>query len=378
MDTEKGLCSIVVPCWNASSYIDKCFQSIKDQSYKNIEVIVVDNHSTDDSREKISTNFKCLKPTVIENPSNYGFAKAVNQGIKASKGEYVLTMNLDLTLDKDFIEKMIGVVSTDHIGSASGKLYRFPEDFGGKKIIDTTGHMLLANRDIKNRGEMEVDRGQYDDKKDIFGVCAAAGLYRREMLEDIKVADQYFDEDYFASYEDTDLDWRALSRGWRSVFVPEAIGYHKRKAFGWNFTDEMISNSKRNKFLTTVKNDHLLNYLLDLPVIFSYELENVLYKHFRNYNAFILSYGKMLMSLPLAIKKRLMFTRRRNLSPFKFRKYIVYEWGDIRKVIDVLLLFALIYVLTKLMGVRNTFYLALFIFLVFNPMVFLIKRKLHR
>jgi GT2 family glycosyltransferase len=297
----------------------------------------------------------------------------MNQGIAVSKGEFVFALNLDVELEPDYIEKLVDALKDPKLGSAIGKLYRPPEYFDGKKIIDTTGHVLLANRGINSRGELEEDLGQYDGKTDIFGVCAAAGMYKRKMLDDVKVAGEYFDEDYFASFEDTDLDWRAILRGWKSIYVPSAIGYHKRKAFDWNFTNEMIANSKRNKFLTAMKNDSIINYIIDLPVILSYEIENILYKHFKNYRLFFLGYYKMLMGLPSALKKRALFAGRSRISPLSFRKYIYYEKDDILKVRDLFALAALILVLSWTIGGRNTFYLALFIFLILNPAVYFFK-----
>lgn len=369
----KGLISIIIPSWNARDYIGKCFNSVKAQHYANIEVIVVDNGSTDDSKELIRRFANGLKTSIIENPANYGFAKAMNQGIAASKGEFVLALNLDVELEPDYVEKLVKTFQDPKIGSATGKLYRPPEFFEGRKMLDTTGHILLANRGINNRGEMEEDIGQYDDKTDIFGVCAAAGMYRREMLEDVKVGGEYFDEDYFASFEDTDLDWRAVLRGWRSVFVPSAVGYHKRKAFDWNYTDEMLSNSRRNKFLNAVKNDSLINYIIDLPVILSCEIENILYKHFKNYRLFFLSYYKMLAGVPLALKKRFLFIGRSKISPFSFRKHIVYESKDFSKILNLLELALFIWLLTWLIGGRNAFFLAIFVFLIFNPAVYYLK-----
>ena len=367
--------SVIIPCWNARDYIEKCFNSVKAQSYASIEVIVVDNGSTDDSKKLIRRFANGLKISIIENPANYGFAKAINQGIAASKGKFILTLNLDVELSPDYIEKLAKAFSDPLIGSAIGKLYRPPEYVKGKKILDTTGHILLANRGVNSRGELEEDAGQYDGKKDIFGVCAAAAMYRRTMLEDVKADGQYFDEYYFASYEDADLDWRAVLRGWKSVFVPEAIGYHKRKAFDWNYTDEMLSNSKRNKFLTEVKNDYLINYIIDLPIIFSYEIENLLYRHFKNYHLFFLGYYKMLMGLPGALKKRFLFAGRRKISPFEFRKHIVYERQNFRKILDLLGLIAFIWFLSWFIGGKNTFYLAVFVFFVLNPIVYYIKGR---
>jgi GT2 family glycosyltransferase len=371
----KDLVSIIIPCWNARDYIEKCFSSVKAQIYANIEVIVVDNGSSDDSKQLVRRFANGLKISIIENPANYGFSGAMNQGIEASKGEFVFALNLDVELEPDYIEKLVKEFNDPSIGSAIGKLLRPPEYFDGKKIIDTTGHILLANRGINSRGELEEDNGQYDGKTDIFGVCAAAGMYRRGMLEDVKVGGEYFDEDYFASFEDTDLDWRAVLRGWRSVFVPAAVAHHKRKAFDWNYTDEMLSNSRRNKFLNAVKNDYLINYLIDFPVIFAYELENILYKHFKNYHLFFLSYYKMILALPKAFRKRMQFRGRRKIAPLAFRKYIVYEPDDHRKAMEMVFILAFITVLAHFFGAAKIWLFAVFIFFVLNPAIYYMRGK---
>jgi len=348
---------------------------VKAQSYAGIEVVVVDNGSIDGSKELARRFTNGLRLSIIENPKNFGFAKALNQGIFASKGEFVLALNLDVELEPDYIEKLVAAFIEPAIGSATGKLYRPPERVGGKKILDSAGHILLASRVVLNRGDEEEDKGAYDYQEEIFGVCAAAAMYRREMLEQVRISGEYFDGDFFASYEDVDLDWRAKNAGWNSIFVPEAIAYHVRRAFGWNASDEMLSNSKRNKFLCVVKNEYVLNYLIDLPITISYGLEHLLYDHYKNYHLFALTIIKKLMAFPRALKKRFEVRKTRKISPFAFRKHIVYGREDILKVRDILALAALIWLFSWLIGGRNTFYMAVFVFFILNPLVYYIKGR---
>lgn len=371
----KDLVSVIIPCWNARDYIEKCLNSVKAQSYPNIEVIVVDNGSTDDSKELIHRFANGLKISIIENQKNYGFAKALNQGISASKGEFALALNLDVELQPDYVEKLVAAFKDPALGSATGKLYRPPKMAGGKKILDSAGHVLLASRVALNRGDEEEDKGSYDFQKEIFGVCAAAAMYRREMLEQVKISGEYFDSDFFASYEDVDLDWRAKNAGWNSIFIPEAVAYHVRRAFGWNASDEMLSNSKRNKFLSVVKNEYFLNYLIDLPITLSYGLEHLLYDHYKNYHLFALTIIKKIRAFPRALRKRFETRKTRKISPFAFRKHIVYGREDILKVRDIAALAALIWLLSWLIGGRNTFYLAVFVFFILNPLVYYIKGR---
>lgn len=369
----KGLVSIIIPCWNARNYIEKCLNSVKAQSYASVEVIVVDNGSADDSKELIRRCANGLKISIIENRENLGFAKAINQGIEASRGEFVFALNLDVELMPDYIKKLVAAFKEPSIGSATGKLYRRPEMVGGRKILDSTGHVLLASRVVLNRGDEEEEKGTYDGRKEIFGVCAAAAMYRREMLEQVKISGEYFDSDFFASYEDVDLDWRAANAGWNSIFVPQAVGYHVRRAFGWNATDEMLSNSRRNKFLCIVKNEFFLNFLIDLPILIAYGLENLLYNHFKNYRLFALTIVKKFSAFPRALRKRFEARRTRKISPFAFRKHIAYGREDWLKVRDLIGLLVVILLLTRLIGGRNTFFLAIFIFFIFNPAVYYLK-----
>jgi GT2 family glycosyltransferase len=118
------------------------------------------------------------------------------------------------------------VKKSEGIGMASGKLYKMSGN-GSAKLLDTTG-IEMPYYFQRPRGDAQEDRGQYDKEEYVFGPCGAAPLYRRQMLEDIKINGEYFDEDFVNYVEDVDLAWRAQLRGWMCAYAPRAIAYHFR------------------------------------------------------------------------------------------------------------------------------------------------------
>lgn len=200
---------------------------------------------------------------VVKNVKNMGFAYAVNQGIIESMGEYVLTLNPDVIINEGYIDILLEKIKADkRIGAISGKLLSMEN----KKMLDSTGQTMYKNRFARDRGYHEVDTNQYQEGC-VFGTCAAATLYRREMLLDVKLNNEFFDNDFFAYLEDVDLAWRAQTRGWKFYFVHNAIAYHqravssrsllkkiKRKFWGW-----------RNRYLMIIKNDSLLSIIVNIP-----------------------------------------------------------------------------------------------------------------
>jgi hypothetical protein len=164
------------------------------------------------------------------------------------------------------------------VGIVSPKLVRFDDN----KLLDSTGLFINRCRCPYDRGQGEIDRGQYDQDKQVFGACGALALYRREMLEELAFNNEYLDENFFAYYEDADLAWRAQLCGWQAVFESHAVGSHVR---GWG--DSLRKQRKkdplgprlalRNRYLMSLKNDRLSNFLADLPLIVSAELPRLLY-----------------------------------------------------------------------------------------------------
>src|SRR5439155_16165933 len=136
--------------------------------------------------------------------------------------EYVLVLNPDTVLRPNFIEELIHALDArPDAASASGKLLRMDST-----TIDSTGIVMLRSQRHLDRGADEPDIGQFDKPEDIFGASGAAAMYRRPALEDARIDDEYFDEDFFAYREDADLAWRLRLLGWNSIYVPSAVALH--------------------------------------------------------------------------------------------------------------------------------------------------------
>jgi len=327
---SNNLVSISIVNWNGGEDIKKCLESIKGQSYKNIEVIVVDNNSIDGSLEFLKINFPDIK--FIENKENIGFSKAHNQAIKKSEGKYLLILNFDIILTPDFVEEMVKAANLyNDVGMVSGKLYK---KFNNEttSILDSTG-ITMNNMFSGDRGENKEDCGQFEKYEFIFGASGAASLYKREMLEDIKIGNEYFDEDFFIYVEDVDLSWRAQLYGWKGIYTPNAIAYHERGATRRD--NERIKKGYytigyRNRYLAILKNSLVSNILKHILRILMREtwffLSNLWQRNFYILKVPFLS----LKLLPRMVKKRREIQKRRKVSAAYMEKFFfssnIFRW----------------------------------------------------
>ena len=320
------LVSIVVVNFNSEKWLQTCLDSIFKQTYPQLEVILVDNASTDGSLSFLKKNFSQLP--LIGNKENVGFAKAVNQGIAQAKGEFILPLNPDVGLTPHYVEEMLKAANKNgKIGSVSGKLYR--SDEMDSKVIDSAGHLMFKNRLSANRGNEEIDKGQYNDQAYVFGTCGAAALYNREMLDDIKINGEYFDETFFAFWEDIDLDWRANLRGWKCLYTPEAVAYHYRGGIRTPRPKLIEFNNYRNRYLALIKNDSFWGLLKSMPQIIFTDIFKSGALLFRC-PAALLAWLDVFGLLPEMLAKRRIIQNRKTVS-FKemdkwFQKFDYLSW----------------------------------------------------
>jgi len=259
MSNKEAFFSIVIPNWNGQHFLKKCLDSIDAQNYRNFEVIVVDNGSKDDSVEYIAKNYP---DTIVEKlPKNIGFAPAVNIGIKKAKGNFIFLLNNDTELDRHFLTAMEEAESEfPDAGIFASKML----DFADHTIIDTCGDKMTWTGRSYKYGELKKDGEEFNQNYYIFGACAGASVYRKEVFEAIGL----FDEDFFAYLEDVDIDFRSQLAGFKCVFVPKARVYHigsattgKRSPFGFGL---MI----KNHWHLIYKNFPTQQLILYLPKIF--------------------------------------------------------------------------------------------------------------
>lgn len=222
--------SINLVTWNGARFIRDCLESVFNQTFKDFELLIIDNGSTDDTVKIISDFYPHLK--VVRHRENFGFAKGHNQAIHWSKSDYVLALNQDVIMQSDFLEKLVNFMDRHPLaGSITGKIYSL-RDGQKTKYIDSLGLEIFKNHRIIEIGQGELDEGQYDYLKEVFGVSGALPLYRRKALQSVMLDQQFFDEDFFSYKEDVDLAYRLRYAGWKAFCVPEAIAYHHRSVKG--------------------------------------------------------------------------------------------------------------------------------------------------
>lgn len=271
MSSKTPIVSVVILNWNSRQSLQQCIDSVLNQTYASIELVFMDNASTDGSLEWVKQSYPTIK--TINNESNLGFARAHNRGIQQTIGDYYMPLNPDVVLSPTFIAEMVKIaIAQDEIGSVMGKLL-FMKSSGEKTdTIYSTGHLLTKSRSPTNRGYKRKDIGQFDKEEFIFAANGAAPLYSRVMLEDIAMDSDYFCEDFFIYGDDHDLGWRSQLRGWKCVYTPDAIGFHVGFGSGGIRNFYVQTQFTRNRYLTLVRNDYLQHIILDIPWIIAYEI----------------------------------------------------------------------------------------------------------
>jgi len=315
---KKKLKASVVFCnWNGGKDIIKALESIERQTYKGIETIVVDNGSTDGSANKIEKGFKGVR--LIRNASNLGFAGGNNVGIAAASGDIIFTINQDVILTEDFVEKIVRHFekAPNSVGSVGGKILRIDG-----KLIDSAGLRLSRARRFFDRGSEETDKGQFDKVEEVFGICAAAAAYRKSMLEKISGGDRirYFDERFFLLVEDVDLAWRARHWGYSAYYYPDAVCYHVRGGAGWKNKNKQYL-SFRNRCFMIIKNEYLINIFLAMPWLFFYDCSRLIYLIFSNRLTWK-AMREIFREFPRLIKDRHKLLSGSKMKPSEARKWM--------------------------------------------------------
>lgn len=332
--------SIIIIHYNTPQYLQTCLHAIFKQTYKNLEVIFIDNNSPDSSGlEFVKDNYSKHKNlTVVDNGENLGYAKAGNQGIKMaleSGASYIAITNPDIIYSPSYFEKVVARMNKDpKIAAITGKVYKYDFAKGGATpIIDTVGLKAHKNRRVADEGQGIRDQGQFDTERFIFGVSGACPLYRREALLDVEILGEYLDEDFFMYKEDVDISWRFLLYGWKCLYYSKAIAYHgrgtgvyKRESVG-----EVLAGRKhlsrfqkyysfKNQLLMERKNELLGNFLVDFFPIMLKKLLRPFYVLFRE-PYLLKGYIQYFKQLPRILKKRKVIMANKRISAKEMGKW---------------------------------------------------------
>jgi GT2 family glycosyltransferase len=291
--------SIIIVNWNGEQFLHDCFHSLKDQTFKDFEIIFVDNASVDKSVEAAKTlaSDLGLPLNMVQLETNTGFAKGNNEGLKHSSGRYIALLNNDTVASERWLESLVEAMDNhSDVGICASKLV-----VAGTDIIDSAGDGFYTDLRAFKRGEGEPV-SSYSIQEYIFGACAGAALYRKTMIDEIGL----FDEDYFLILEDIDLSFRAQLAGWKCLFVPNAVVQHKVNASLKKLGQLSHAHEMRNEKATIMKNVPSRLLLKYLPF---YLLEEVVFSFYYNIKdgrlkTYLRGNYEFFRNLPSYMKKR--------------------------------------------------------------------------
>ena len=251
--------SVSIVTSNSGRYVARCLDAVFLQQETHLDVVVVDNASTDETRRILAKYRSRIR--LIKNERNLGFAAAQNQAIRCSRSSWILALNPDVLLQPDFISNLLEAAAEAHpkAGTMCGKLLSIGPGFTPlpESRIDSTGIYFTPAMRHFDRGWQQPDDGRFDCPEYVFGASAAAALYSRNLIDDISIDGEFFDPDFFAYREDADIAWRAQLLGWRCLYTPAAVGHHVRTVSPENrksVSPIINMHSVKNRFLLRIKN----------------------------------------------------------------------------------------------------------------------------
>ncbi|MGC9395862.1 MAG: glycosyltransferase family 2 protein, partial [Anaerolineae bacterium] len=237
-----SLISVIIPNWNGAPHLPVCLDSLQRQTYPHVEMIVVDNGSHDNSLDVLA-RYPDVQALALG--ENRGFTGACNAGFRVAQGDIQVLLNNDTEADPGWLEAVAAAFDGHpEVGLVASKMLLFDQ----RDTFHTAGDYVTPDGLAHNRGVWQKDEGQYDEAVYVFSACGGSAAYRKTMLDAIGL----LDDDFFFSFEDVDLAWRGQLAGWRCLYVPEAVVYHKLKASGGGITASF--HDGRNRIYTLVKN----------------------------------------------------------------------------------------------------------------------------
>jgi GT2 family glycosyltransferase len=254
--------SVIIVNWNGKQHLEECLDSLSKQTFKAFETILVDNGSSDGSIEFVETNFPVIK--IIRLDKNEGFCRGNNIGLQHARSDFIALLNNDTLVDMNWLEELyMAMTKHSHVGICASCIV----NYYSRDILDTAGDGFdLCGVGYKIGEGMPVTK--FQKERYVFGACAGAVLYRRSMIDEIG----FFDESFFALGEDLDLSFRARLAGYKCLYIPDAIVYHKiGRTVGQN-SDFLLYHSRRNVEYTYFKNMPFPLIIVTFPLHIIYNL----------------------------------------------------------------------------------------------------------
>ncbi len=340
MGLSDSLVSILILNWNGGTQLRQAIESVFSQTHRNVELVLVDNGSEDGSIEPVASLFSTDKRLrIIRNDNNLGYCGGMNVGIRACQGEFILGMNPDVVLEKDFIEQILKPFSDPQVGMAAPLAVRS----SNTAVIDSVGTVCFKHL-FATAHRAGQARGVTEEPSEVFGVIGAYSMYRKKMLEELsysgKNGKEYFDEDFFTYYDEHDLQIRARWLGWRCMYVPSARATHV-----WRYSVKsglikhgpLYDRAFRNYYLSMVKNMTLSQFLTSLHLFFLHECGLLALSLVYRTPIIFSSKLKALPFLGSMLKKRRKIMTERRLSTKEFNAGLAGFWAYFRFLASVML-----------------------------------------
>lgn len=270
----ESLTSIVILTWNSRLVAKAAIESALAQGDRRVEVLVLDNASTDGTADDVEQEFGD-RVRLVRLARNLGYTGGYNRSLGAARGDFVLFLNPDVRLAPDYLARAAPAFDDVRVGVVAGRLMR-PDGV----TVDSTGQFLGRSRRTLDRGYgTALDPGR-DAPGPVLSASGAAALYRRAMIDDISDGADFLDPDYFAFHEDLEIGWRAWRAGWAAVHVPEAVAVHLRagsattpgRGLALRRSAEITACVMRNRYLSMLRHDRPGALLADLPFVLARDL----------------------------------------------------------------------------------------------------------
>lgn len=237
--------SIIVTNWNGQHFLEDCLGALRRQTFRDFETVLVDNGSSDGSVEYVRSAFPEVK--LLSLPENRGFTGGNISGYEQATGRLIVLLNNDTEAHPEWLEEIHKASGLfPKAGSFASKMMYFDE----RRRIENCGFSVSSAGTTTDLGRGELDGPEWTACREVFGACGGAVAYRHSMLEDVG----FLDPDFFMIYEDVDLSFRAQLRGYRCIYVPTAIVYHRYHASLETVPARQVFYSQRNIEFVYFKN----------------------------------------------------------------------------------------------------------------------------
>ncbi len=318
------LVSVIILNYNGENDLIECFNSLNKLKYSNVELLLVDNGSSDKSVDIVRKNYENVR--IIELGKNIGFSQGNNLGVLYSNGDYIALLNMDTVVDENWLTELVKVAQkSSKIGVVASKIYYYSE----KDIIDYAGSTCDTYGNTAHIGAENRDNNYLSQQRTTFYACGASLLFKKELYNKIGL----FDPLYYMYYEDVDFSWRTWISGYEVVYAPKSHIYHKINRVRHNFP-RIIYMTQRNKLRTLLKNFELKTLLRILPNYLYMRLWEIdtsrIYKKYVLFILYFKGFFWNLLHLKSLVQNRMIIQRNR-VKDDKFLLFLMKELIQLSK-----------------------------------------------